>query len=118
MGVPDSIGAIIGGHHGDAGPDFPADQLDSYPANYRQYDTANSATGAGVVQKNWQAVQNEIFALGLRRAGYQSVAEIPAVGQAQAVILEGLLITADWFASSEFLGNDRNKKLFPLIHLD
>ncbi|BDR60581.1 CRISPR-associated helicase Cas3' [Lactobacillus xylocopicola] len=118
LGLPDSIGAIIGGHHGDAGPVFPAEQLDDYPDNYRQYDTGNSATDAEAVRKNWQAIQKEIFEYGLKLAGYHSVAEIPAVNQAQAVILEGLLITADWFASSEFLGDDPNQKLFPLIPLD
>ncbi|BDR57041.1 CRISPR-associated helicase Cas3' [Xylocopilactobacillus apis] len=119
LGVPESIGSIIGGHHGDAGENPPYNQINDYRANYYQHDKdPRSDNNVPEVCKIWRNVQKEIFEYGLSQAGYQSVKDIPDINQSRAVVLEGLLITADWFASSEFLGSDRSKKLFPLISLD
>lgn len=110
--VPESIGAIIGGHHGKPETDGQVSQLKHYTANYWQSDNDSA------VQTPWQRVQRELFDYGLASSGYQSVTEIPDIKQPQAVILEGLLIMADWLASSEYLDQDKTKPLFPLIDVD
>lgn len=112
LGVPLSIGAIIGGHHGKPLQDPPKRQLTTYIANYYQ-DESNQDE-----QNYWKKVQTDIFKHGLESAGYENVKQIPAVNQPQAVLLEGLLIMADWLASSEYLNDDQSKPLFPLIKMD
>lgn len=112
FGVPDSIGAIIGGHHGKPASCPPDDQISEYTANYYQSDNQPE------IQQPWRDVQKELFDYGLTSSGYQAVEEIPNVTQPQAVILEGLLIMADWLASSEYLDHDKQIPLFPLIPLD
>ncbi|MFD1485499.1 CRISPR-associated helicase Cas3' [Lacticaseibacillus baoqingensis] len=110
FGVPAAIGAIIGGHHGKPESRPPRDQLSVYTANYWQKDHDPA------IQQHWQAVQTELFQQGMKLAGYQAVAELPVIDQPQAVMLEGLLIMADWLASSESLGDD--SVLFPLISIE
>lgn len=110
--VPNSIGAIIGGHHGKPASCPPDEQIDTYTANYYQSDNKPE------IQAPWKDVQKELFEYGLTSSGYQKVEEIPDITQPQAVILEGLLIMADWLASSEYLNNDKQTPLFPLIPLD
>ncbi|WP_056963198.1 CRISPR-associated helicase/endonuclease Cas3 [Levilactobacillus spicheri] len=112
QGVPESICAIVGGHHGKPESRGPYDQIDTYTANFLQADK-NQKT-----QQRWQRVQKELFTYGLRSSGYQSVTEIPTVGQPEAVLLEGLLIMADWLASSEYLDDQQKIPMFPLIGLD
>ncbi|MCH4124188.1 MAG: CRISPR-associated helicase Cas3' [Levilactobacillus sp.] len=112
LGVPDSIGAIIGGHHGKPADYPPDDQIGNYTANYYLDDIRPE------IQQPWQDVQQELFDYGLKSAGYQTVKDIPNITQPQAVILEGLLIMADWLASSEHLDDDQQTPLFPLIPLD
>lgn len=112
MGVPESIGAIIGGHHGKPAKEAPENQIDDYTANFYQDDIDPK------VQKPWKAVQKELFKYGLTTSGYQEVADIPDITQPQAVVLEGLLIMADWLASSEYLDYQQEKPLFPLIPLN
>ena len=110
--VPESIGAIIGGHHGKPASESPADQLTVYTANYYQSDNQPE------LQRPWRQVQKELFHYGLSSSGYQTVDDIPEVKQPQAVILEGLLIMADWLASSEYLDQNQGVPLFPLIEID
>ncbi|WP_282802297.1 CRISPR-associated helicase Cas3' [Secundilactobacillus kimchicus] len=110
--VPKSISAIVGGHHGDAGDREPKEQLRDYTANYWQTDSESDAW------VKWKRVQNAIFEYGLELSGFRDVSEIPKVSQRNAIILEGLLITADWLASSEYLNNDYQKPLFPLIPIN
>ncbi|GAT17958.1 CRISPR-associated helicase Cas3' [Secundilactobacillus silagei] len=110
--VPKSVRSIIAGHHGDAGNETNYSQIEEFTSNYLQNDNDLG------VQKNWKEVQNQLFDYGMSRIGYQAVTDIPTVTQPQAVILEGLLITADWLASSEFLGYDQTKPLFSLISID
>lgn len=110
-GVPNSVGAIIGGHHGLPAQEAPRKQIVTYTANYYLSDTDAE------IQKIWKQTQKELFDYGLKLSGYQSVEEVPMVTQPQAVILEGLLIMADWLASSEYLTNDEDAELFPLIPL-
>lgn len=107
--VPESVGAIIGGHHGKPANNPPYDEISVHTANYYQSDCDK------ILQKNWQDTQKRLLDFGLMRSGYQTVGEIPSVQQPQAVILEGLLIMADWLASSERMENGR--PLFPLIKM-
>ncbi|MFC6180749.1 CRISPR-associated helicase Cas3' [Lactiplantibacillus daowaiensis] len=110
--VPESIGAIIGGHHGKPASDSPDEQLEEYIANYYQ-DNKNVE-----LQKPWKQVQAELLQYGLKTSGYQSISEIPDIELPQAVMLEGLLIMADWLASSEYLDGDQNRPIFPLLPID
>ncbi|WP_225047269.1 CRISPR-associated helicase Cas3' [Lacticaseibacillus kribbianus] len=110
-GVPDSIGAIVGGHHGRPANRVPFNQIDDYRKNYWQAEHDQE------IQEVWQTLQRHLIDCGLTRAGYGSVADLPDVAQPQAVLLEGLLIMADWLASSEWLGEDGGTPLFPLIPL-
>lgn len=109
LGVPESIGAIIGGHHGKPASESPDEQIEDYTANYYQSDNKPQ------LQQPWKQVQKELFDYGLNSSGYQAVTDIPAISQPQAVVLEGLLIMADWLASSEYLSHDESVPLFPLI---
>lgn len=111
-GVPASVGALIGGHHGKPADSIPRRQIMDYTANYWQDDTESQN------QKLWQQSEQELLAWGLKLAGYSSVKEIPNIAQPVAVIVEGLLIMADWLASSEYLGNQVDQPLFPLIAID
>lgn len=111
-GVPAAIGAIIGGHHGKPADEMPFSQLNDYTANYLQSDNQTD------LQVPWRRVQQELLQLGLTTSGYRDVGEIPEIKEPQAVVLEGLLIMADWLASSEYLGRSTSEPLFPLIRLD
>lgn len=121
--IPASVGAIIGGHHGK-----PAEkhnlriQLENYTANYDQVDghvkDPIEEERRQEEKQAWQDTRQRLFDYGMNLAGYTEAGEIPEVGQPQAVILEGLLIMADWLSSSEWLNEDRSKPLFPLIGLD
>lgn len=106
-GVDPTIGAIIGGHHGKPESEPPVHQIRDYTANYFQSDNRPE------LQVEWQQVQRELVEYGLHSAGYQRAAEIPAINQPEAVILTGLLIMADWLASSECFDGDASKPLFP-----
>ncbi|MDF7682376.1 CRISPR-associated helicase Cas3' [Lactobacillus sp. ESL0679] len=110
FGVPENVAALIGGHHGKPESATPYDEIRNHTANYYQSDQNE------ILKTPWQQVQKELFEYGLAIAGYQSVADIPDITQPQAVILEGLIIMADWLASSERTHN--GEELFPLIRLD
>ncbi|KRL00527.1 CRISPR-associated helicase/endonuclease Cas3 [Liquorilactobacillus capillatus] len=116
-GVPESVTAIIGAHHGKPEERSQNKQIAIYTANYLQRDIGKSSTDKKI-QKNWEQVQKSLFKYGLKLAGYEIVDEIPNINQPEAVLLEGLLIMADWLASSEYLGKDTEVPLFPLISLD
>ncbi|MDO4203749.1 MAG: CRISPR-associated helicase Cas3' [Selenomonadaceae bacterium] len=95
-GLDCSYGVIIGGHHGK-----PADEAvlvertDNYP----------DATGVG--EEVWDSVHKELIGFGLQRAELESL-PIGKVSLTAQVLLTGLLIMADWFAS----GTD----YFPLLN--
>jgi len=110
--VSESVNAIVGGHHGKPATKSPDEQIDTYTANYYQSDNESE------VQKPWRRVQKELFYYGLATSGYQKVSEIPELTKPQAILLEGLLIMADWIASSEYLDGVQNIPVFPLISLD
>lgn len=106
-GVNQSFSSIVGGHHGK-----PVDnekivrtQLKSYPANYFQEEKETHP-----IHQKWEVCQKEIFDTGLAKFGFKDAQAIPEFSQSICVILEGLLIMADWIAS--------NEAYFPLIDLD
>ncbi|MFB9768759.1 CRISPR-associated helicase Cas3' [Lactiplantibacillus modestisalitolerans] len=109
--VPDSVASIIGAHHGRTIDASPETSQAPFQENYYQ------STKCAEVQRPWKIVQEALFNQALEVAGYQSVAEIPTITQPQAVILEGLLIMADWLASTEYLDSAKRKPLFPLVRL-
>ena len=116
-GLCESVGAIIGGHHGKPQEEYfdYEDQLDAYTANYYQSDSYKE----NPTRERWEHVQNELIDYGLALCNWDSLEDIPEVSQPQAVILEGLVIMADWLASSEFILRDDQKiPLFPLISVD
>lgn len=105
-GVREDIASIIGGHHGK-----PVDdkleimkQLEAYTANYYQYEHSEKCT------ENWQQVQRKLFEWALEEAGYRNVDDLPVIEKPAQVILQGLLIMADWIAS--------NEEYFPLFPID
>lgn len=105
-GVDEDIASIIGGHHG-----RPVDdkweirvQLETYTANYYQYDHD------GKCAENWKRAQRKLFEWTLEEAGYQNVDALPKIEQPAQVLLQGLLIMADWIAS--------NEEYFPLFPID
>lgn len=116
-GLCESVGAIIGGHHGKPQEEYfdYEDQLDEYTANYYQSDMYKE----NPTREKWESVQNELINYGLSLCNLDSLEDIPEITQPQAVILEGLVIMADWLASSEFIIKDEQKiPLFPLISID
>lgn len=108
-GLNDSVGAIIGGHHGKPLSFAPTDQIDNFTSNYYQSDHDRP------IQLNWINAQKELINFGLASVGYQSLDQVPVVTEPVAVLLEGLLIMADWLSSSEYL---ECRPLFPLVPLN
>lgn len=111
-GLNESVGAIIGGHHGMPQKTSPFDQIINYTSNYFGSDQNQK------IKEKWQRVQSELLNYILEICGYNNIKDVPPVSQPVAVILEGLLIMADWLASSEYLNYDVQKPLFPLISLN
>lgn len=111
-GLNETIAAIIGGHHGKPQTSSPINQLDDYTSNYYQSDNNKD------IQKPWKKVQGELIQYGRELAGYKDIKDVPPVTQAEAVILEGLLIMSDWLASSEYLNDNVDYPMFTLIGLD
>lgn len=105
-GVGKDITSIIGGHHGKPVGDKweIMVQLDAYTANYYQYEHENECT------EKWKRVQCKLFEWALEEAGYQNISEFPRIKQPAQVLLQGLLIMADWIAS--------NEEYFPLFPID
>lgn len=113
FGLNESIGSIIGGHHGMPPTSDPTKrQFYSHKSNLFGKDHDPK------IQSEWKSVQENLFEYGLEVCGYQSVKDVPEVSLPQAVILEGMLIMADWLASSEKLNKSSNVSLFPLISLE
>ena len=106
-GVNQSFSSIIGGHHGkpvDTSQDVKI-QLESYEANYFQNEKEEDP-----IHQKWKAIQKKIFNDGIAKYDFKDAEAIPELSQSACVILEGLLIMADWIAS--------NETYFPLIEID
>ena len=111
-GLNETIAAIVGGHHGKPQNGDQEEQIDVFTSNYYQADNDEE------IQQPWKDAQRELIDYGLELAGYEDISEVPPVNQPEAVILEGLLIMADWLASSTCLNNEPDKPMFNLIGLD
>lgn len=111
--VSEEICAIIGGHHGKPFNFLEVrNQIGDYTSNYFQDDNDHN------LRERWSAIQKFILDEALNASGYDSLSDLPGkgkIGQPQAVLFEGLLIMADWLASSEYTGD---KQLFPLINIE
>lgn len=116
-GLNETVAALVGGHHGKPQSGNQRSQLGEYTANYYQVDQCQSNQDRAV-QSRWKKVQKELIDYGLQLTGFHNLGEIPAIIQPEAVILEGLLIMADWLASSEYLNNDSGKPMFNMIGLN
>ena len=92
-GLNETIAAIVGGHHGKPQNGDQEEQIDVFTSNYYQADKDEK------IQQPWKDVQRELIDYGLELAGYEDISEVPPVNQPEAVILEGLLIMADWLLS-------------------
>ncbi|MFT4104375.1 MAG: CRISPR-associated helicase Cas3' [Lacrimispora sp.] len=105
-GVGEDIASIIGGHHGKPVDDKIeiVKQLETYTSNYYQYDHDVECA------EKWKRVQRKLFNWTLEEAGYKNVGELPKIKQPAQVLLQGLLIMADWIAS--------NEEYFPLFPID
>lgn len=106
FGINRSIGSIIGGHHGS-------------PVNYDKVVDENLTNNIenyyfkkqkdNPINQRWSNIQKDLFDWALSRSGYTNVDDTPQIKSTAAqVILEGLLIMADWIAS--------NDKYFPLFN--
>lgn len=106
-GVRDDIASIIGGHHGKPVDDKKQlkDDFSGYKSNYYQVDDADNP-----IYQKWDQAQKELFKWALKQADFDEVEELPKINQTGQVLLEGLLIMADWIAS--------NERYFPLFELD
>lgn len=116
QGLSVSVGAIIGGHHGKPCGRFfnPQRQIDVNYSNYYQVDK----NGDQSIIQEWHSVYDNVIKYGLEKVSYHRLKDIPTVNQQQAIILEGLLIMADWLASSEYFNDDESQPLFPLIPVE
>lgn len=111
-GLNQTLGAIIGAHHGqplDADPD---ENISDYTSNYN-----------GNQPQIWHQARQEILDCGLKQANLDSLANLPEVNEIQAILLTGLLIMADWLSSTEYLKISNQKQaeylpLFPLVSID
>lgn len=113
--ISEPIGAIISAHHGKplSKIDNPSKQLKTRTSNYWQDDNDYE------IQKVWRDVQEELLNYGLSEVGYNDVSELPQqISQPASVLIEGLLIMADWLSSSEQLGGQDEIPLYPLIPID
>lgn len=105
FGIGDDIASIVGGHHGQPINERREirEQL-GYPENYVQVENKKDPR-----QLKWTSVQKSFFEWSLQRSEFFHIENIPTIQQPALVILQGLLIMADWIAS--------NEQYFPLIPL-
>ncbi|WP_220728761.1 CRISPR-associated helicase Cas3' [Apilactobacillus xinyiensis] len=104
FGVRNDIGSIVGGHHGKPLEyDSDCDNIDTFSDNYYYEMNSNNP-----IHIKWFNLQKELFEWALSENGYDDVRQIPKINDVSAqVIIEGLLVMADWIAS--------NEKYFPLF---
>lgn len=110
-GLNKYVAAIIGGHHGKPQSGPVSRDIDRNLNNYWPEDSQKE-------EIRWQTVQKSLIQYGLTQCGFNNLKEVPIVNEVQAVLLEGLLIMADWLASSEYLNDNPSKPLFPLIDIN
>ena len=102
-GCDRNVAVILGAHHGRP----PGNEtlihcgIGSYAENYHLGKEGREV---------WAAVQQELIDFALELSGFSSVLDLPAPNMTAQVLLSGLLIMADWIASSE--------EYFPYIRLE
>lgn len=94
---PDGICSIVGAHHGKptCSTDI-TDQIKVY--NYNYYADQRNV---------WNSMQRGILDHAIKRAGYDSISDLPVLSSGAQMLLCGFVIQADWIAS--------NQNYFPLI---
>lgn len=105
-GVSTSVLALIGAHHGT--PTSSETIINNQESFHSNYDKGQPEL--------WHQVQQELIDYSLQLAGYQKLADLPTtVPLDKALLIEGLLVMADWVASSEA---SRTGSIFPLTELN
>jgi CRISPR-associated endonuclease/helicase Cas3 len=106
-GVNIGVCSIVGGHHGK-----PTEhkhridiQLTSFDQNFFQSENQDDP-----IHVKWKNSQREIYMWALKMCGYRNSDDLPTLDRASQIILNGLLIMADWIAS--------NENYFPLFPID
>lgn len=105
LGVREDIASIVGGHHGKPLDEDWKDDDISYSAQYYQVEDEYN-----LIYQKWQEVQQEIVTTALAKSGFDCVEALPEITQPGAVLIEGLVMMADWIAS--------NERYFPLISIE
>jgi CRISPR-associated endonuclease/helicase Cas3 len=102
-GCSKNVAVILGAHHGKPPDNYTLVHcgIGAYEENYHLGKTGKD---------EWTAVQHELIDFALELAGFSTIEEIPSPNQVSQVLLSGLLIMADWIASSE--------EYFPYIRLE
>lgn len=105
LGVREEIASIVGGHHGKPLDEDLINNDKSYLAHYYQVEDEHS-----LIYQKWKDVQKEILDAALAKSGFLRVEDLPEITQPGAVLIEGLVMMADWIAS--------NERYFPLISIE
>lgn len=102
-GCNKSITVILGSHHGKPPDNTTLNScgMNTYAENFHLGKEGKEA---------WLKVQQELLDFALRLSGFSSIRDIPQIGMAAQVLLSGMVIMADWIASSD--------AHFPYISID
>lgn len=103
MGVPDSVAAVVGSHHG-------VPETDSLLTALPREEMEENGQAYGLDHEAWGNAQRKIVQMALEKTGYAGTEELPELSEEAQMLLTGLLIMADWIAS--------NTAFFPLIATD
>ncbi len=113
-GCPASIAAVVGAHHGRPWENGPktADEIEDVIEEdeddiFRNFSYGLCLWGNRIKRNKWIKAQDGFYKWALCEAGLEGVQNLPEIGDAEAVILSGLVVMADWLAS--------NETYFPLI---
>lgn len=107
-GLTPTLGAVLGAHHGVPLSASPLDNIAVYSSNYYQSDLTSSPSSS-----LWSRTRHNLLDYGLSLIAVPSLDTFPDLTQTQAILLTGLLIMADWLASTERL--TPTIPLFPLV---
>ena len=106
LGCPEGLAAIVGAHHGKPmSSEEKKLSLKSHEQNFYGPEYRDSASG-----RLWEQLWREWLQWALAEGGFSSVSELPELSVAAQLLLTGLVIMADWIASST--------DYFPLISVD
>lgn len=108
-GLTPTLGAVLGAHHGVPLSASPLDNISIYSSNYYQFDTIPASSSSSL----WSRTRHNLLDYGLSLIAVPSLDTLPDITQTQAILLTGLLIMADWLASTERLTS--TVPLFPLV---